>query len=60
MYKFSDEWGLHIHEVSVPGRPYNPNLSITCAGCLDKVMAYRLELCNKYGWKVWPEECSVV
>lgn len=58
MYEFADQWGNHSHEVSVVGRPYNPKVPITCPACLDKMAAVRLELCNKYGWNVWPEECS--
>ena len=59
MYEYADKWGNHSHEVSVPGRAYDPSAPMTGPACLDKRAHYRLELCQQYGWNRWPEECSV-
>jgi hypothetical protein len=34
MHVFTDQYGEHKHETSVPGRAYDPSAPITCTTCL--------------------------
>lgn len=34
MYTFTDEYGEHQHETSVPGRAYDQKVEITCESCI--------------------------
>ena len=42
------------------GPPYVHNKPISCVKCIEEILAYRADLCEKYGWDAWPEDISVV
>lgn len=50
MYSYTDQWGVHTHEVSQPGRAYDPNKKITCNACvarLDEILGAWLDTLTK-------------
>jgi hypothetical protein len=52
MFSFTDEYGQHEHEVSVPGRAYDPKAPITCTACLNRLTivtdAWQAELTRRH------------
>lgn len=49
----------HVHETK-SGPPYDWDAPLTCPACCDTIRELREELRIKYGWEVWPEDCSSV
>lgn len=48
---------MHNHKGQL-GPPYDPKKPITCLDCIAEILAYRADLCKKYGWEGWPESIS--